>query len=348
MDDESIPQSNGNIDIEVRNLDESTSGASDGSRSHENGSPTPTLCSDSTAVDEEHEVFSDAGSESLSHNLNSTAPSQICSLSVNLGQEYASVARRLLMAKIKQKYGVLFPHWVCECTTVPRNLGERKPHPSQYYPLREQREEWKIWQKMNPHKIDPGGEISLNEINWHSEDPDEKPPFQLWYLILAAIYGSPMKRLTEHEIKLCLIRRFSYFAFRQFSDWDIGDDDWFLDVSHELEQNELFTKMSICKSGQDDSSYYWTISQLPLNGNLPPRNQTLDNTSSVRSTQDTQDHPVIVVDRAPTIADDNPFKFGPPKIPISMLVHPASCDPLDFETVEVTAQDIELWCWLPS
>lgn len=172
-DDDSTLQPNSDIEAVDRNLDESTPDAPDASdeaHSHESSSLTPTLCSDLTAVgtsddsprralfkqnnlsdeeDEESEVFSDAGSESSSCNFNSTTPSQICSLSVNLGQEYISIARRLLMAKIRHRYGVLFPYWVCECTTVPRGLSGRKPHPSQYYPLCEQREEWRDWQQTN-------------------------------------------------------------------------------------------------------------------------------------------------------------------------------------------------------
>lgn len=74
------------------------------------------------------------------------------------------------------------------------------------------------------HEIDPGGQISLNAIDWHSENPDEPPPFHLWYLIMAAINGSPMKRLTENEIKLALIRRFRYFSYKQHNSVDHVDE----------------------------------------------------------------------------------------------------------------------------
>ncbi|GJJ12644.1 hypothetical protein Clacol_006887 [Clathrus columnatus] len=303
----------------------------------------------------------------------SATASKIHPMSIKLEEKYASISRKLHMSKVKNTYCVLFPFWLCDCAFVPRDIGQKKLQlASQYYPLRYQQQEWKHWQRANPCETDPGGEISLNAIEWHSPDAHDVPPFHLWYLILAAIHGSPMKRLTENEIKLCLMRRFAYFFFRQSNEPD-DTDAWIINVSTELRNNSYFIQSDVIKQDRDDSvrmpsncihekfritdwitltiiqNPYWTITQLPLDISVfHPQCQLLQSIlNSQRSVGTSRNRPTpLETLRELTNTDtSSPIR---PKIPISMLIHPNNVDPIEVyhKPLVITAEMIESWTWL--
>ena len=122
-----------------------------------------------------------------------------------------------------QRKSDIFPEWLVPAPHDPDN-----PPPLRiYYPfphLQGQFDDWEAEHRestmVDPNvfltkpptagEIAPGADGNLS--CFQDGPPGRAPPYALRELIAAAIHGSPQRKLTVREIRVCLIRRFAWFA----------------------------------------------------------------------------------------------------------------------------------------